>query len=164
MQKLNESNEKTKNVEIKTMENIHVKGVMNVENLSFSIPWSEEIFYREISDNKYAVYFVAIYDNEVVGYAGMWKICDEGHITNIAVLPKNRKNGIGSMLLKSLIEEAKKGGVVRMTLDVRVGNVAAQKLYSNFGFKMGGIRKQYYEDNLEDAVVMYKDDVSTMIK
>ncbi len=147
------------NFEIKKMESSHIKGVLDVENASFSIPWSEETFRREITDNKYAIYFVAVSDNEVIGYAGMWKICDEGHITNIAVFPKNRKNGIGSMLLKSLIDEALRGGVIKMTLDVRVGNFAAQKLYSKFGFKMGGIRKQYYEDNLEDAVVMYKDDV-----
>lgn len=146
-------------VEVVGMTVDHIDEVMVVENLSFKIPWSRDAFIQEVTRNKFARYISATINGRVVGYAGMWKICDEGHITNIAVHPEFRENGIGSMLLEYLIDIARNEGIVRMTLEVRKSNLAAQKLYSKYGFKPYGIRKGYYADNNEDAVIMWKDEV-----
>ena len=148
-------------IEIVGMELEHVDEVMIVENLSFSIPWSKEAFIQEVTANKFAVYVVALINGSVVGYAGMWKVCDEGHITNVAVHPEFRKSGIGSKLIEGLIEAAIEEGVKSLTLEVRKGNLPAQALYKKYGFESAGIRKGYYADNGEDAIIMWKHNVST---
>ncbi len=147
------------NTKIKLMSVDDIEGVMIVENLSFEIPWSKDAFFQEITKNEFAVYYVALVSDVIVGYAGFWKICDEGHITNVAVHPDYRRNGIAKKLVTKLINYAKKNEIEKMTLEVRTGNTAAIELYSKFGFKPGGLRKEYYEDNLEDALIMWKDDV-----
>ena len=144
------------NVKIEEMRPEHLNGVMVVENLSFRIPWSRNSFLEEITTNRLAVYFVAVLQGEVIGYGGFWGICDEGHITNIAVLPKYRKQHIGSGILENLIRECKNEDIVAMTLEVRRSNISAQILYRKFGFVEEGIRKRYYEDNGEDAIIMWK--------
>ena len=133
-----------------------VDDIMIVERLSFKIPWSRDSIVQEITNNSFARYFSAKVNGKVVGYAGMWCVCDEGHITNIAVHPEFRGNGIGTRLIESLIEAAKKEGVSSMTLEVRKSNLVAQRLYRKFGFEEGGIRKAYYADNGEDAIIMWK--------
>lgn len=143
-------------VEIVSMGLEHIDGVMIVENLSFSIPWSREAFIEEVTSNKFAMYVVALADGNVVGYAGLWKVCDEGHITNIAVHSEFRENGVGSRLIESLLDIARKEGITRMTLEVRRGNIPAQGLYKKYGFESAGVRKGYYADNGEDAIIMWK--------
>lgn len=133
----------------------HIDGVMVVENLSFTIPWSKESFIEEVTNNQFAIYIVAIEQGVVIGYIGMWKIFDEGHITNIAVHPEFRNNGVGSGLLTELLEIAKIQGINALTLEVRKGNTTARSLYERFGFKEAGVRKQYYADNKEDAIIMW---------
>lgn len=135
----------------------HINDIMVVENLSFSIPWSRNSITEEITKNKFARYLSAISKGKVIGYAGMWSVCGEGHITNVAVHPEFRGNGIGSLLIEELIVIAKKEGVLRMTLEVRKSNLVAQSLYKKFGFKDAGQRKSYYADNGEDAIIMWKD-------
>ncbi len=93
----------------------------------------------------------------VCGYIGMWLIVDEGHITNLAVHPAYRRRGIGRLLLKSLIQAGKRYGLRRLTLEVRRSNLAAQKLYMEFGFTTVGVRSRYYLDNHEDALIMWKE-------
>ncbi|HHW48541.1 MAG TPA: ribosomal protein S18-alanine N-acetyltransferase [Clostridiaceae bacterium] len=137
----------------------HIDDIIVVENLSFKIPWSRESIKQEITGNKFAVYLSARVDGKVVGYAGMWKVCGEGHITNIAVHPEFRQNGIGSLLLEGLIDIAKKEGITRMTLEVRKSNLTAQRLYKKYGFEECGLRKSYYADNGEDAIIMWKNNV-----
>ena len=144
------------NVKIIKMCQEHMDDVMIVETLSFRIPWSREAFIEEITNNKFACYISALIDNKVVGYAGMWKVCDEGHITNIAVHPEYRGSGIGSLLMEKLIDIALKDGINSMTLEVRKSNLVAQALYSKYGFEIGGLRKRYYADNGEDALIMWK--------
>jgi ribosomal-protein-alanine N-acetyltransferase len=129
---------------------------MVVEKLSFSIPWSREAFFEEVTGNKFALYLSAVLDGKVIGYAGMWGVLDEGHITNIAVHPEFRGKGVGSLLLQGLIDTAGAKDILSMTLEVRSGNVAAQGLYTKFGFEVKGIRKGYYADNGEDALIMWK--------
>ncbi len=130
-------------------------GVIEVEHASFTLPWSREAFYNELVNNQYAFYLVAEDQGKVVGYCGTWFILDEGHITNIAVLPEWRGHKIGEELMVRMMGKAQSMGVKKMTLEVRVGNQTAQSLYRKMGFKDGGIRKFYYTDNMEDALVMW---------
>jgi ribosomal-protein-alanine N-acetyltransferase len=139
-----------------------IDDVMVLEKLSFTIPWSRDAFVQEITNNKFAIYISAKLDGRVIGYAGMWKVCDEGHVTNVAVHPEFRRSGVGCSLVEYLITLASKENIERMTLEVRRSNIAAQELYSMFGFKVAGCRKGYYSDNGEDAIIMWKDDVSKL--
>jgi len=134
----------------------HIDDIMRIENLSFTIPWTKNAFIEELTGNTFAVYISAMLDGKIVGYAGMWKVIDEGHITNIAVHPEFRGNKIGSALLEELLAIAEKDDVDSLTLEVRRSNVVAQKLYSKYGFVVEGMRKGYYADNGEDALIMWK--------
>ncbi len=142
--------------EIKQMTTDHIDGVMVVENLSFKIPWSRQAFVDEITTNNMAMYFVALCNGQVIGYGGMWKIFDEGHITNIAVHPEFRRCGAASVIIEKILEVSGEKGVKSLTLEVRKSNIAAQNLYQKYGFKPEGIRKGYYSDTGEDALIMWK--------
>ncbi len=137
----------------------HIDQIMVIEKLSFDIPWSRNAFVEELTKNKFARYFAAIVGDMAVGYAGMWKICDEGHITNIAVHPEYRGNGIGSLLLEKVIDSCKAESITGLTLEVRRSNVVAQRLYGKYGFSVAGSRKAYYADNGEDALIMWKEGI-----
>lgn len=142
-------------VKIRRMTWLDVEEVTQVEEASFSIPWTKEAFMNEMLRNEQAIYFVAVHDKRVVGFVGVWQIVDEGHITNIAVLPEFRGQGIGNQLLAELVAFAKSKGLVGLTLEVRVSNVGAQKLYEQFGFMQAGRRRRYYQDNNEDAYIYW---------
>jgi [ribosomal protein S18]-alanine N-acetyltransferase len=129
--------------------------VLEVEVNSFATPWSRDAFFNELTKNQFAHYLVAEVDQKVVGYCGVWIIVDEAHITNIALLPDYRGLKLGEALLGRIIELARELGALRITLEVRVSNERAQNLYRKFGFEDGALRKQYYTDNMEDAVVMW---------
>lgn len=134
----------------------HIEDLVILENLSFKIPWSRQSITEEITQNKAAVYFCAETGEKAVGYAGMWQVCDEGHITNIAVHPEFRNSGVGSALMEALLHAAGERGIVALTLEVRRSNLSAQALYRKYGFEDGGMRKAYYADNNEDAIIMWK--------
>lgn len=142
-------------VKIRRMTWLDVEEVTKVEEASFSIPWTKEAFMNEMLRNEQAIYFVAVHDKRVVGFVGVWQIVDEGHITNIAVLPEFRGQGIGNQLLAELVAFAKSKGLVGLTLEVRVSNIGAQKLYEQFGFMQAGRRRRYYQDNNEDAYIYW---------
>jgi len=144
---------------IRPMTEDDIDEVVEIEKLSFTTPWSREAFVGEVTKNSCARYIVAEVDKKVVGYAGFWVVLDEGHITNIAVHPEYRGKGIGSRLMEGLIDLAKKNGITSMTLEVRESNLVAQNLYKKFGFKALGRREGYYQDNNEDAIVMWKYDL-----
>lgn len=129
--------------------------VLKVEESSFTVPWKREAFYNELVHNQFAKYIVMSDNDRVIGYCGMWLILDEAHITNIAVLPDYRGKKLGEALLMQAKILAMQHGAVTMTLEVRVSNQVAQSLYRKLGFKPGGIRKNYYTDNQEDALVMW---------
>jgi [ribosomal protein S18]-alanine N-acetyltransferase len=129
--------------------------VMEVEVNSFTIPWSREAFFNELTKNQFAQYLIVEVDQKVVGYCGVWIIIDEAHITNIALLPEYRGLKLGEALMGKVMELAREMGALRVTLEVRVSNKRAQNLYRKFGFEEGAIRKQYYTDNMEDALVMW---------
>lgn len=133
-----------------------INNVLKVEADCFSIPWSKDSFVRELVENKVALYLVAKIENVAVGYIGVWKIIDEGHITNLAVHSKYRNLGIGKMLVSELLSLCEKDGITSFTLEVRESNKLAQNLYKKFQFAECGVRKGYYQDNHENAVIMWR--------
>ncbi|MCD5325938.1 ribosomal protein S18-alanine N-acetyltransferase [Pontibacillus sp. HN14] len=129
--------------------------VLELEKACFATPWTRDAFEHELQDNPYATYFVLEFDGELVGYCGLWVIIDEAHITNIAILPEYRGKKLGESLFQVVMEKARLVGAMQLSLEVRVSNIVAQRLYRKFGLVPGGIRKNYYTDNQEDAVVMW---------
>lgn len=140
-------------ISIRAMTQEDVDGVYEVEVSSFKIPWSKKSFTDEMS-NSLAIYYVAEDNGRIAGYAGMWNVADEGDITNIAVHPDYRGMGTGKKLLKALFAEAIKRKLCLITLEVRESNTVARHMYEGFGFKEVGMRKNYYADNQENAVIM----------
>ncbi len=132
-----------------------VEAVGELERLSFPTPWPTEAFVNELTINKHAVYVVAEHAGHVVAYCGMWLIVDEAHITNIAVHPDYRGQKIGERLMRQMMALALANGGERMTLEVRPSNLVARQLYAKLGFTEQGLRKQYYSDNNEDAIIMW---------
>jgi [ribosomal protein S18]-alanine N-acetyltransferase len=142
-------------MEIRFMTVDDLDAVMEIEHRSFSIPWTREAFYNEIEQNHLSTYLVVEDGECIAGYCGVWLVVDEAHITNVAVLPDYRGKGLGEALMMRIMEIAKQVGARVMTLEVRVSNEAAKGLYRKMGFQDGGIRKRYYSDNQEDALVMW---------
>lgn len=140
---------------IRRMTSEDVQAVMDVEKASFTVPWTEETFQKEMDDNPYAYYYVVEKEGEIIGYCGLWLIIDEAHVTNIAIHPNHRGNKYGERLFRHTCEEAIAHGAIQLSLEVRVSNTAAQHMYRKFGMVPGGIRKRYYTDNGEDALVMW---------
>ncbi len=129
--------------------------VLIIERHSFPSAWSRGSYERELrSDNSH--YFAARHRDQLVGYAGMWVVLDEAHITTLAVHPRRRRRGLGSRLLLLLIEQARRQGATRMTLEVRERNEAARSMYRKFGFRRKGVLRGYYGDTGEDGIVMWK--------
>lgn len=146
------------NLVVCPFEEKYIDSILSIEKLSFTDPWSRDSMEKELNNN-FARYVVVKLEDKVIGYGGMWIILDEGHITNIAVAPEYRCIGAGKLILKSLINICKKEKVISLTLEVRVSNTIAQSLYSKFGFITEGIRKNYYADNNENALIMWKRDI-----
>ncbi|GGK26747.1 ribosomal-protein-alanine acetyltransferase [Caldalkalibacillus thermarum] len=144
-------------IQIRLMDLADIKQVLEVEQVSFRTPWTEEAFYNELTNNRFAYYMVAETENRVIGYCGVWVIVDEAHITNIAVHPDFRGRKVGERLLRSMMLLARLKGALKITLEVRVSNHVAQNLYRKLGFKITGQRKGYYTDNQEDALIMWAD-------
>jgi [ribosomal protein S18]-alanine N-acetyltransferase len=132
-----------------------IDGVLNITNLCFSTPWSRSSISGELN-NPLAKYIIAkdIEKNSVIGFVGVWIIVGEADITNIAVHPNYRKLGVGSKLLSSLINICDDLSCSLINLEVRASNISAQNLYKKFSFIENGLRKGYYEDTKEDAILM----------
>lgn len=134
--------------------------VVNIEKKSFPTPWSAYAFTCELGDNQFANYLVVISSADpttVLGYGGMWLICDEAHITNVAISPSFRGKGLGELLMEGLVLQAKSKKALRMTLEVRLSNDTAQNLYKKMRFVSAGVRPGYYVDTNEDALIMWKE-------
>ncbi len=128
--------------------------VLAIERASFATPWSRAAFRYELTKNRVARCLVVRAGHEVVGYICLWEIGHEIHITNLAVHPRVRRQGIARTLLGAVLEEARRGGVAQAFLEVRPTNTGALGLYRRFGFEVIGRRKGYYFDTGEDALVM----------
>lgn len=140
------------------LDKAHIPAILEIESEANSAPWSERSFESELS-NPDRIFLVAISGGKVVGYGGVWLIIDEAHITTVAVSEPLRRNGIGRRMMIELLSRAKAAGMRCSTLEVRAANSAAIALYRQLGYKETAIRKRYYPDNGEDAVVMWMFDL-----
>lgn len=134
-----------------------IETICEIEKEAFPTPWTPGAFHNELTNNHFAYYLVMEVAGAIAGYAGMWLIMDEAHITNIAVRLPFRGRKLGERLLAELGRRAWGKGAKRMTLEVRVTNRVAQNLYEKMGFRSVGVRKGYYTDNNEDALIMWAD-------
>ncbi|MBI2160998.1 MAG: ribosomal protein S18-alanine N-acetyltransferase [Candidatus Rokubacteria bacterium] len=131
--------------------------ILAIERASFSMPWSRGAFLYEMQQNRVARCWVMHEDGRVLGYLCLWEIADELHITNIAVQPTYRRQGIGRTLLRGVLEDARQRKLRLVVLEVRPSNTEARTLYETFGFRVIGRRRGYYYDTGEDALVMEAD-------
>lgn len=146
-------------VELRKMRQDDVPAVMVIELECFTVPWRESAYLTELA-NRSAYYIVACIGDEIVGYGGQWVIMDEAHITTIGVAKKHRGKKIGEQVLLALLDEAVRNKARRATLEVRESNQVAQNLYRKYGFQPAAIRRGYYTDNHENAIVMWVDNLS----
>lgn len=151
------NNEEHDDFSFRKMKIEDIPNVMVIEHEAFSLPWTETAFQNELTNNLFAHYMVMEYAGKPIGYAGMWTIVDEAHVTNIAILEAFRGRKLGDRLLDHLMKMASIKGMIRMTLEVRVSNIVARNLYEKKGFESAGLRKGYYSDNNEDAMIMWAD-------
>ena len=148
-------------VHIVPMRRRHLRGVVAIEQVTNHRPWSLGLFMGELRMPTSRHYLVALDGHLVVAFCGLMIIGDEGHITNIAVHPDHRRRSIASRLMLATMRRAVAEGLSGVTLEVRASNVAAQELYRRFGFAPGGIRRNYYADLREDALIMWAHDLDS---
>ena len=128
--------------------------VQLIERASFTTPWPPQAYRQELESNRLAAYLVGLIGDEVVAYGGIWLMVDEAHVTTFAVHPRYRRRRIGERLLLSLLDLSVDRHAREATLEVRLSNLAARRLYEKYGFRPVGIRPRYYSDNGEDALIM----------
>jgi ribosomal-protein-alanine N-acetyltransferase len=138
-----------------------IPAVHAIETASFPTPWPPYAFRQELETNPMARYLVIRAGERVIAYAGTWLMVDEAHITTFAVLPVYRRRGIGGLLLCELMDLAADLGATVVTLEVRLSNASARRLYQQFGFRPVGVRPRYYSDDGEDALIMTTEGLST---
>ena len=139
----------------------HLRSVLRIEGLVYPRPWSASLFMSELALRGTRSYHVARAGNAVVGYSGLMLGSEDAHVTTIAVDPGWQRRGIGIRLMLNLAHTSLERGARNMTLEVRVGNTGAQALYHQFGFAPAGIRKNYYSETNEDALVMWATDIDS---
>lgn len=148
------------NVTIRRMEKSDVDDVVKLEELSYGEHhWSKESFYNELSNNLAHYYCAVDEEDKLLAYTGCWHIFDEAHITTLSVHPDFRKKGIAQKLIFRLIDDCYKNKIKYITLEVRESNVPAISLYEKNGFKSIGTRKGYYQDNNENALIMFTENI-----
>ena len=146
--------------QIVPMTEADVDAVVAIESAASSKPWTAGVFVDELTQTATRSYEVARIDDIVVGFCGLLVVLDEGHITNIAVATRARRAKVASRLMLSAFDEAARRRVRAITLEVRASNAAAQRLYHQFGFVPAGVRRRYYDDNGEDAIVMWTEAIA----
>jgi ribosomal-protein-alanine N-acetyltransferase len=141
---------------VKSAEDLN--GLLAVEQASFLNPWTREMYLAEM-DNAGVSYLLVAKDaaGHVVGFCGFWRVLDELHINNLAVLPDYRRQGVASTILGRVFAEGRKVGAGRATLEVRRSNDIARRLYERFGFIVTGVRRGYYRQPEEDALVLWRE-------
>ena len=141
---------------IRTMEIDDLKKILELEKQSFPVPWTYDLFFSELTRNRYARYFVLEKDKEIIGYFGFWHKEASFHITNIAITEKFRRKGYGRKLLKFVDKIAASSKIKKISLEVRRSNCIAQDIYRKYGYKVIRVLKNYYQEEKEDALVMEK--------
>ena len=147
-------------VHMVAMRRRHLRSVLRIESQVYPRPWSLGLFVSELALRNSRAYWVARVEGNVVGYCGLMVSVDDGHVTTLAVDPAWHRRTIGSRLLLTLAREATARGATGLTLEVRMANRGAQELYRRFGFRPAGVRKNYYVETNEDALVMWTDDIA----
>jgi [ribosomal protein S18]-alanine N-acetyltransferase len=147
-------------VRLAAMRRRHLRSVLRIESKVYPVPWSMSLFLSELALRSTRAYYVAFVGRQIVGYAGLMMTLDDGHVTTIAVDPAWHRHKIGTRLLLAVAREARRRGATSLTLEVRLGNKPAQNLYRRFGFRPVGVRKNYYAETKEDALVMWAEDVA----
>lgn len=147
--------EKPDRLSIATMTPPDISAVVRIERASFSTVWPSDAFFNELSTNKLAHYFVGRVDDRIVAYGGIWVILEDSHVTTLAVDPDYRGKRFGEVMLLRLVDEALDRGAAWMTLEVRESNAVAQRLYRKYGFTTVTMRRGYYSDDNESALVMW---------
>lgn len=142
------------NLVVEPMSEENLLEVVEINNLSLTTPWSFESLKNEL-ENKFCKYIVVKKGNTVIGYAGLWLIIDEAHITNIAVDPDYRGIGAGNVLMENIIKICADHNIPSITLEVRENNIVARNLYYKYGFIEEGLRKNYYGEN-QNAIIMWR--------
>lgn len=145
-------------IQIRKMQSADLPRVVEIEKQCFGERWTINAFANELS-NTASCYFVGIQNNTIIGYAGYWLILEEAHITTIGVEPRFQRRGFGEMMLLYMIEHAARAGAKWLTLEVRASNLSAQRLYEKYGFSSLGKRRAYYQDNNEDALIMWTENI-----
>ena len=146
-------------VHVTPMRRRHLRSVLRIEAQVYPTPWTHGLFVSELALRSTRAYFVARVGREVVGYAGLMMSLNDGHITTVAVDPDWQREGVATRLLIALAREAIGRGATALTLEVRLSHHGAQRLYQRFGFSPVGVRKGYYADSGEDALIMWAHDV-----
>jgi ribosomal-protein-alanine N-acetyltransferase len=141
-------------VAIEPMRIEDIPDVQRIERASFTVPWPPEAYRSELQGNRLASYLVLRVDGAVVGYGGIWLMVDEAHVTTFAIEPRWRRRHLGDRLLLALLDLAIDRRAHEATLEVRLSNLPARRLYERFGFRPVGLRTRYYTDNGEDALIM----------
>lgn len=151
---------KLSEISISPMSKEDVEAVVQIEAEAYGKHhWAKSSFYDEMSNNLAKYYVAKTHTGELVGYAGTWHIIDEGHITTIAVKKEYLRNHIGEAIIQRIIDDCYKNNIKYLTLEVRVSNIPAIKLYEKYGFQSLGTRKGYYQDNNEDALIMWTENI-----
>jgi [ribosomal protein S18]-alanine N-acetyltransferase len=142
-------------VAVEPMRRRHLRSVMRIERQAHPKPWSLGVFASELGQGDARHYVVLRVDGKLTGYGGLMFAADEAHVTNLAIAPTVRRQGLGTRLLCELARESTRRHCAAITLEVRMGNLAAQSLYRKFGFVSAGVRRNYYPETGEDALIMW---------
>ncbi|MQA31217.1 MAG: ribosomal-protein-alanine N-acetyltransferase [Luteitalea sp.] len=137
-----------------------VDEILAVEHASFTSPWTREMYLAELRNPEVSFFFLARSGDTVVGFCSFWRVLDELHINNLAVIPGRRREGIGAALLERVLREGTERGADRATLEVRRSNADARRLYERFGFVVAGVRRGYYTNPPEDALVLWREELA----
>jgi ribosomal-protein-alanine N-acetyltransferase len=140
-----------------------IEAIIAVEHASFTNPWTRDMYLAELENRGVSFFFVARDDTrQIVGFCAFWRVLDELHINNLAVLPAARRTGVASALLRRVLAEGAKLGARRATLEVRRSNEIARRLYERFGFSVAGVRRGYYSQPTEDALVLWRESLDSV--
>ncbi len=152
-----------RNLTVAAMRRRHLRAVLSIERANYALPWSSASFLSEMMQHSSRYYTVALLGRTVVGYSGLMVIdSEEAHVNTLTVSLEYQHRGVGTFLLLDLVKEAMDRGVDNLTLEVRASNNTAQALYRRFGFVPVGVRKGYYEETREDAIIMWANSIRSL--
>ena len=136
-----------------------IDAILAIEQASFTNPWTREMYVAELKNEGVSFFYLARdKGRQIVGFCSFWRVLDELHINNLAVVPEYRRLGVATALLRRVMEEAARFGIRRTMLEVRRSNTAARQLYERFGFVVTGTRSNYYTNPVEDALVLWREE------